>query len=65
MRRMKNAAITALWAVNAWYIANFASVMTDAPSVGPLAAVTGGAIAYLALTHRARTRFTARVAATA
>jgi hypothetical protein len=65
MPGMKNAAITALWAINAWYIANFASVMTDAPSVGPLAAVTGGAIAYLTLTRRSRARFSARVAATA
>jgi hypothetical protein len=61
MHGMKNAAITTLWAFNAWYIANFASVVTDAPSVGPVAAVLGGAIAYLTLTRHTRTPFTARV----
>ena len=62
MRGMRTAAITALWGINAWYVANFATLMTHGPDVGLLAGVLGATAAYVALTRR---RGRVRTAATA
>ena len=65
MRAMKNALITALWGLNAWYVANFAAFATDGPGVGPLAGIVGAAAAYLVLTRRTRARTLVAVPASA
>ena len=60
---MKNAAISLVWGFNAWYAANFVSLATETPSIGPVAAVAAGVVAYLALTRRMRARIVAVPAA--